>query len=92
MRDRPDRIRALLMDAFAPTEIEVIDDSRLHAGHAGAQSGGGHFRVRLVSEAFRGLPMLARHRKVYAALDSLIPAEIHALSIEAGVPETTDRH
>ena len=52
------------------------------AGHGGA----GHFRVRILSERFRGLPVLARHRLVYEALRPLIPAEVHALSIEADAP------
>jgi BolA protein len=66
-----------------PTDLEVIDDSALHAGHAGAQGGAGHFRVRIVSERFRGLALLARHRLVYDTLASLMPEEIHALSIDA---------
>lgn len=71
---------------MAPSDLVVRDDSAAHAGHAGAQGGAGHFFVRIVSERFRGLGMIARHRLVYQALESMIPAEIHALSIEASPP------
>ena len=84
--NRQTRIEALLRDAFAPLHLEVIDDSHHHAGHVGAQGGAGHFRVRILSERFRGLPVLARHRLVYEALTTLIPTEVHALSIEADAP------
>lgn len=86
MSARVDRIRALLEQALAPIHAEVVDDSAAHAGHAGARGGAGHFRVRILSERFRGLPVLARHRLVYEALRELIPGEIHALSIEADAP------
>ncbi len=86
MSGRPERIRTLLEAAFAPTELEVIDDSHHHAGHAGAADGAGHFRVRLRSESLKGLTVLARHRRVYDALASMIPNEIHALSIDAQAP------
>ena len=80
------RIRTLLAAEFAPLHLDVIDDSARHAGHAGASNGAGHYRVRILSERFRGLPVLARHRLVYETLRDLIPAEIHALSIEADAP------
>ena len=80
------RIRVLLQARFAPLHLEVIDDSAKHAGHAGARGGAGHYRVRILSETFRGLPVLARHRLVYETLRELIPDEIHALSIEADAP------
>jgi BolA family transcriptional regulator, general stress-responsive regulator len=89
MTPRVERIRALLEAAFAPTELEVIDDSHHHAGHAGAAGGAGHFRVRLRSEALRGLTVLARHRRVYDALATMIPDDIHALSIDAQAPSGT---
>lgn len=76
-------IRARLQDAFAPLQLEVIDDSARHAGHAGARDGRGHFRVRIVSTAFAGMAPLARHRAVYAALGTLMDSDIHALQIEA---------
>lgn len=81
-----DRIRALLEAALAPTRLEIRDDSAAHAGHAGASSGGGHFAVDIESAAFAGLRTLRRHRLVYGALSGMMPAEIHALSIDARVP------
>lgn len=86
MTDRVPLIRELLTAALAPLHLEVVDDSAKHAGHAGAAGGAGHYRVRILSERFRGLPVLARHRLVYEALRSLIPHQIHALSIEAHAP------
>lgn len=79
-------IRAALEEAFAPTVLEVRDDSHRHAGHAGARDGRGHFDVEIVSPAFAGMPPLARHRAVYAALGTLMDTDIHALSIRAGTP------
>ena len=76
-------IRARLQDAFAPLQLEVIDDSARHAGHIGARDGRGHFRVRIVSTAFAGMAPLARHRAVYAALGTLMDSDIHALQIVA---------
>ncbi len=83
-------IRSTLAAAFAPTHLELVDESHLHAGHAGAISGRGHFRVEIVSAAFNGLGLLARHRAVYAALGTLMATEIHALSIRALTPEEVD--
>jgi BolA family transcriptional regulator, general stress-responsive regulator len=80
---RVEAIRRLLQTAFAPTELEVIDDSHRHAGHEGAKDGRGHFTVRVVSPAFAGMATLARHRAVYAALGELMQTDIHALSIQA---------
>ena len=87
--DRPSLIRARLLVALAPCEVEVRDDSHLHAGHVGAREGGGHFSVRIVAEEFRGLTPLARHRRVYAALDELMAGPIHALAITALTPDET---
>ncbi len=84
--NRVDAIRDLLAEALAPLHLEVIDDSAKHAGHAGAAGGAGHYRVRILSEKFRGLPVLARHRLVYEAVRPLIPDQIHALGIEADAP------
>ena len=80
-------MRALLAAAFDPVALEVIDDSHKHVGHAGARDGRGHFRVRIVSTAFRGQLPLARHRAVYAALGELMQTDIHALAIDARAPE-----
>ncbi len=72
-----------------PVSIEIIDDSAKHAGHAGAMSGGGHFRLRIVSPRFAGLKTMGRHRLVYDALGPLMKREIHALGITAKTPEET---
>ena len=78
-------IRACIEAEFAPTDLEIIDESHLHAGHSG-HGGAGHFKVRIISEKFTGQPPLARHRMVYAALDTLMKTEIHALGIDAIAP------
>lgn len=80
------RMRALLDAALAPSQLELVDDSHRHVGHAGARDGRGHFRVRVVSAAFEGRALLARHRQVYAALGEMMETDIHALSIEAQTP------
>ncbi len=79
-------IRAAIERELAPTSIEIFDDSARHAGHAGAREGG-HFRVTLVSAAFKGRPQLERHRLVYAAVAPLMGRGIHALNIVARKPE-----
>lgn len=84
---RVEKIRALLSAALAPSELEVIDDSHKHVGHAGAAGGAGHFTVRIVAEAFRGKRPIARHQLVYAALATMMGPEIHALSIQAQAPQ-----
>jgi BolA protein len=76
-----EQIRQRLTLALAPTELEIVDEGHLHAGHAG--EGKGHFHVRIVSTAFAGLLPIRRHRLVYAALDGLMDNGIHALSIDA---------
>jgi BolA protein len=86
---RVEQIRTHLVAAFEPQELVVEDESHRHAGHAGARDGRGHFRVRVVSAAFRGQLPLARHRAVYAALGELMQSDIHALSIDARTPEET---
>lgn len=80
------RMRELLARAFAPVALEVIDDSHKHIGHAGARDGRGHFTVEITSDAFAGMPPLARHRAVYAALGGMMDSDIHALSIHARAP------
>jgi BolA protein len=75
-----------LQAALQPDQLEVQDDSHLHAGHAGAREGR-HFSVRIVSARFAGLSRVARHRLVYDALHTLIPRGIHALAIDAKAPE-----
>ena len=80
---RVEAIRTALAAAFEPVQLEVVDESHLHAGHEGARDGRGHFRVRVVSAAFEGMPVLQRHRAVYAALGTLMETDIHALAIRA---------
>jgi len=75
-----------LQKAFQVQSLKIEDESHLHAGHAGAASGGGHFRLEIVAPDFKGLSLVARHRAVYAALNSHIPKEIHALTIIAIAP------
>ncbi|MFC4298221.1 MAG: BolA family protein [Castellaniella sp.] len=85
----PADLRALLLErlsALDPTQLDLIDESHLHAGHAGAQGGARHFRVRILSKQFQGLGTLARHRLVYDCVRDLMPHPIHALAIEAGTP------
>jgi BolA protein len=81
-----DEIRNRL-SVLAPERIELIDDSHLHAGHAGARSGGGHYQLDIVSAAFVGKNTVARHRLIYDALGDMMRQEIHALSIQARTPE-----
>ena len=84
--ERVQKIEALLEDAFSPTYLLVKDQSHLHAGHAGARDGRGHFDVRIEAEAFRGKRPLTCHRLVYDAMGSLMETDIHALSIQARAP------
>ena len=75
-----------LNKAFSVDRLQIEDESHLHAGHAGAASGGGHFKLTIVAPEFKGLSLVARHRAVYAALNRHIPIEIHALTINAIAP------
>jgi BolA protein len=83
-------IRSCLEAAFRPDELEIVDDSRRHAGHAGARDGRGHFNVRIKSQHFSGKRTIERHRMVYAALGSLMQTDIHALGVIALSPEESD--
>lgn len=76
-------IRERLEVVFEPEALEIDDQSHLHAGHAGARDGRGHFRVMLVTGKFDGMGLLARHRAIYDALGDLMQTDIHALTIEA---------
>ncbi len=80
-------IRQRLTAALAPTELAISDDSHLHAGHAGAREGKGHFSVQIISEQFEGLTTIRRHRLIYEALGDLMESDIHALSIDAQTPD-----
>lgn len=83
---REERLRQRLIAEFRPLELSVEDEGHMHAGHAGAAGGASHFRIRIVAEAFRGKPAVARHRMIYAALGDLMTSEIHALAIDASPP------
>jgi BolA protein len=84
--ERISRIRAAIEKSLAPSVLEIEDDSARHAGHAGAREGG-HFRVKLVSEAFRGKTSIQRHRLVFEAVGGLMKTDIHALNIDAKTPD-----
>lgn len=85
--ERVSAIEAKLTKAFSPVTLQVKDQSHLHAGHEGARSGGGHFDVRIVSDAFTEKRPLQRHRMVFEALDSMMESDIHALRINAKTPD-----
>ena len=72
--------------ALQPLRLELIDDSALHAGHEGAKSGGGHYRLTIVSPQFCGKNTLSRHRMICAALGAMMQQQIHALAIRAYAP------
>jgi BolA protein len=86
MSGRAERIRAQLTEKLAPTLLELTDESALHAGHAGAASGGSHFRLKIVSDRFEGLKLVMRHRLVYDSVHDMMHTEIHALAITALAP------
>jgi BolA protein len=86
---RVERMRAALEAALSPTRLVIEDESHRHAGHAGAATGRGHYRVEIESGAFAGKSPLARHRMVFEALGSMMQTDIHALSIKALAPGDT---
>ncbi|MBN8531458.1 MAG: BolA family transcriptional regulator [Alphaproteobacteria bacterium] len=89
---RQQRIKAILAERLAPTQLTITDDSHRHAGHAGAQPGGEtHYTIAIISEAFCGLSRVARHRLVYDALKAEFAAGLHALSINTQTPEEASR-
>jgi BolA protein len=90
--DRIERIRARLQSELAPETLEIEDESHRHAGHAGARDGRGHFRVRIVAGAFAGLPLLARHRRIYAALREMMQTDIHAIALDARAPDEIEEN
>jgi BolA family transcriptional regulator, general stress-responsive regulator len=76
-----------LTAAFAPASLRIEDESHRHEGHAGHRPGGQtHFRIYIVSEAFRGKSRVDRHRLINAALDAELKTGIHALAIHAKAP------
>lgn len=78
------------LQTLSPVSLMIQDDSALHVGHAG-NTGGAHFTVFIVSDAFEGLSLLKRHRLVYATVDDLMHAAIHALSIVAKTPAESEK-
>lgn len=83
---RAERLQERIRAALAPEILEIVDESHHHAGHAGAADGRGHFAVLVVSEGFRGLPTVRRHRLVYQAVGDMMATDVHALSIQAFAP------
>lgn len=88
MSDRLTRMRALLEEAFSPTQLEIMDESHLHEGHAGARDGKGHYSVTIVSTRFRDARPLDKHRMVFAALGDMMRTDIHALRVHASAPDS----
>ena len=83
---KTDEIREKLQSAFAPRELEVVDDSESHRGHGGYQEGGeSHYNVRIRAVAFEGLSRVARHRAVHSALGPDLIGRIHALALDLEV-------
>jgi BolA family transcriptional regulator, general stress-responsive regulator len=80
----------LRLQALEPVELDLVDESEQHRGHAGYREGGStHWRLSIVSPRFAGKPVVARHRMVYQALGELMQHPIHALAITARSPEET---
>ncbi|MBD3667403.1 MAG: BolA family transcriptional regulator [Kangiella sp.] len=80
--ERLERMQQLIQNALQPTQLEIIDDSHKHIGHAGAKEGKGHFTVVIQSEALEGKRMLQQHRAIYDALGDMMETDIHALAIK----------
>jgi BolA protein len=78
-----DTIKQKLNRALTPQLLEVLDNSAAHAGHAGAQKGGGHYHVTIVSDLFEGHSLVQRHQLIYQALGEMMQHDIHALGINA---------
>jgi len=89
-KTRVDMIRERIEKELNPVQLQIIDESHLHAGHSG-HGGAGHFKVEVVSELFNEQPLIKRHRMVYAAVNDLMQTEIHALSINATTPAEADK-
>ena len=87
------RLREKLEAAFAPEILAIEDESSRHAGHSGAREGGeSHFRVRIVSAAFKGISRVERQRRVYAAVAEEIDAGLHALALTTLTPEEAQKN
>ena len=89
--DRTDIIHTRLESGLDAIHIEIEDDSALHAGHLGAQGGGGHYRLLVVSPRFEGLSRVAAQRLVYQALGELMATDIHALEMRTLTPDQWSR-
>ena len=83
---RIEQMTQCLEKELSPISISITDDSHLHAGHAGARSGKGHFSLDIISEQFKGISSIKRHQLVYKALTEMMESDIHALSIKATPP------
>jgi BolA protein len=84
---RIQQIKQRLIEGLDAESVDVIDESHMHAGHAGAKTGMGHFNVTIIADAFAGKSLIERHRLVYNALGDMMQTDIHALSIKAYTPE-----
>ncbi|MCI5044743.1 MAG: BolA family transcriptional regulator, partial [Aquisalinus sp.] len=83
-----EQMRARLIEALAPLELEIVDQSHLHAGHAGAPEGGeSHFRIRVVSAEFTGKTRVARQRMINTILAAELAGPVHALSMDLQAPD-----
>lgn len=91
MNDRLEKIRARLDATFSPAQCQLTDESALHAGHAGAASGGGHYRLHLVSAVFEGKNRINRHRLVYDCLRDMMDKDLHAIAITALAPSEVSK-
>ena len=85
--ERCNQIERILSETFTPSKLLVRDQSHLHAGHAGARDGKGHFAVSIVAEVFAKSSRLERHRLIFDALGDMMDMDIHALTITAQTPD-----
>ena len=83
MKPTHDALLERFLQAFPEAAIQIVDESHLHVGHAGAAGGAGHFRVQVIDARFKGLQRIAKHRLVYDAVSDWMPARVHALNIIA---------
>jgi BolA protein len=83
---RIEKLKSRLQEALAPIQLEIIDETAKHAGHAGAASGGGHYILHIVASAFQDKSPIQRHRLVFDAVGDMMHTDIHALSIQAKAP------
>lgn len=86
-QQRIEKIREYLQKALQPNSLDVIDESHLHAGHAGAKTGMGHFAIIISADAFLTKSRIEQHRMIYDALGNLMQTDIHALRITINAPK-----